>query len=265
MKYIFYYLERLINSAWKCKIIPSRLVSVSYSFLVGFFIGILNKKDFEWINKKFYNQVGEYLSDTYNKQFFKWEEKVVTDFFKGLKSTMIIAVGCGREAFFLHNKGFEVHAFECNEKFREYGDGFFRREGIDIRIRDIERDAFPKTEMLYDSIIVGWGAYTHIKGRENRIKLLKDGFGLLKDNGVLLISFWPWHQKYFNLNRVFKIGRFIAGLTGKKAVETGDVLRPFWGHYFQPGDAEAEMEEAGFNVIYAYHEDFGVVLGRKKS
>lgn len=263
MKHLFFYLERFLDSGWKYRKIPSRLISAPYSLLVGFFLGIFKQKDLKWIDKRFYNQVEEYLSDSYNKQAFDWEERVVSEYFTGLKTTMIIAVGCGREAYFMHNRGFEVHAYECNQRFREFGDGFFKREGISLQIKDVERDSFPNTDMLFDSIIVGWGAYTHIKGREKRIQLLKDALSLLNPDGLLLISFWPWHQKYINLNRVYKIGSFVAKIVGNEKLEKGDVLRPFYGRYFQPGDAESEMQEAGFNVIYSYHEDFGVVLGQK--
>lgn len=262
---LYYQLIMLLYKfTYEKKNIHHRFFSFPHSVLTGLVFPFLNEKDLGKIDEKFYNQYDEYFSENHNKIIYPWEEKVISDYFKNVKTVLINAVGGGREVYYLHNRGFEVHAYECNDKLRGFGNKFLMEEGISVEIKPLERDKLPDSDIAFDSFIVGWGAYNHMRGKELRIKFLKDAAEKLVQNGLIVLSYWPWSWSHeYGLERIWRISYRMQKLFGGRIIEPGDLLEPMYGHYYYPGEVDEELKAAGFEVIYQNDEDYGVSVGRK--
>ncbi|WP_194778166.1 class I SAM-dependent methyltransferase [Pararhodonellum marinum] len=234
--------------------------------VIGFFLGILDLKDLHEIDVKIYTKRKHYRSDKHNKApLFNWEREAIQEYFSKGSRILIIAVGGGREAYNLFKLGYEVHPYEYNEELRQFGNDFFLREGMPLTIGDVKRDAFPNTTLTFDGIIIGWGAYTHIKGRDLRITHLKQAYELLNPEGFLMISFWPWSHRYLNLNRIHKIGNFFSRLSGNNKVELGDALMPEFCHFYKQEEIELELQLSGLKVVKYSEEEYGHAVAYKPS
>ncbi len=263
MALMYFHLNNFFYFLFENRVWPRRLYSFSHSVIIGFLISFFNRKDLQKIDELRYNQSKKYFTDEHNRKIFNWEEEVVEKCFSEVRTILIIAVGGGREAYYLHKMGYEVHPYEYNQNLREYGNLFFKNEGMPISILPVKPDAFPESDRLYDAVIIGWGAYNHIRGTEKRVKLLKDGLALLNPNGRILVSYWPYRFCRLNLERVYRIGNKMSQLFKKEKVEHGDIIFREFGHYFPQGTADKEVAEAGFKIVYSTDKEYGVVVGEK--
>lgn len=241
-----------------------------HNYWMGFFLGVFNRNDLNEIDDRTYRKRNKYLSNNYNKIIHKWEEDAIHRFFPKPGLVLVTAVGAGREAYSLNKFGYEVHAYESNEKLRAFGNEFFKSEGLPIVIQPINRNSFPQNGQNYDAIIFGWGGYTHVKGSHVRIELLKDAWNLLKPDGVILISFWSWkfyieRFKQLNLSRIHKVGNWTAKLFVNEKVEFGDVLTPEYTRFFKDDEIEAELNAAGFELLLFDDSQYGNAVARKIS
>jgi hypothetical protein len=243
-----------------------------HNYVIGFFLARFTEKDLPEVNRRAYKSRCQYSSDNYNKNpLFKWEADVVELFFPKEASVLVTAVGGGREAYNLLKMGFTVDSCETNDMLREYGNAFFVREGMPNVIFK-EDDAFfdhIKGEKKYDVIIVGWGAYNHIKGQSKRISYLKMLSQLLHKKGVILISFWGQqvfdeHFNQLSLKRIFNTAKFFNKFTAADAPEYGDVLMPEYYHFFNENEIQFELSEAGFNMVRYNEEGYGNAVGQLK-
>lgn len=239
-----------------------------HNIWIGLFLGVFKRSDLKDIDDKAYRKRNKYLSYNYNKVYHLWEKNAVEKYFKENGSVLIIAVGAGREAYSLHKSGYKVSPYESNDKLREFGNEFFKHEQIPLIIEGVERNCMPNIDKTFDGIIIGWGAYTHVRGRDVRIKLLKDAGKLLNKDGVILISFWSWRFynerfKQLNLHQIEKIGNWSARLFRNEPVEFGDVLTPEFTRFFKDEEIVAELKDAGFELLQFDDVQYGNAVARK--
>lgn len=232
--------------------------------VTGIFIGILKREDLMRVDQWFYNRRDSYISDDYNrKPLFSWEESIIRQFFTDCRNIYVLAAGGGREIYNLHKMGFNIDGSEYNEKLRTYGNDFLKREGIDKVIEKAERDKCAPSEQKYEGVILGWGFYTHIKGRDKRIEFLRQVADILNDDGRILCSFWHTEKPSVMLKRIEIIGRFFARITRNEPPETGDSLAPEFVHYFRRQEIVEEFAHAGFELLHYNDEVYAHAVGRK--
>jgi len=263
---LFFLINSFFDAIFTGLALLYRPVHFSQSVVIGFFLGVFDSKDLRRIGERVYRKRALYLSDRHNKgPLFDWERRALDNHFRQAKSILITAVGGGREAYNLYHLGYEVHAYECNDRLRDYGNALFEREGLPLQIGAVARDAFPQTNLTYDGIIIGWGAYTHIRTSENRILHLKEAWNLLNPGGVILLSFWSFRFRYLNLYRIQRVGNWTVKMTGRQPVELGDVILPEFCHYFREEQIKAELNAAGFDLLHYDEQAYGHAVARKRN
>lgn len=155
----------------------------------GFWLGVMSEKSLDLYDEFHYNRSQKYTDDEYNLSGFSgWEKERIEKFSSEAKNILSIAAGGGRETAALTRAGFSVDSYECNKKLVEYGNGFLKRNGFNATIQYLPSNSVPEAK-IYDGIIIGWGAYTHKRGKNKRISFLSKVGQLLKEGGPLMVSF----------------------------------------------------------------------------
>jgi hypothetical protein len=120
-------------------------------------------------------------------------------------------------------------------------------------------DSVPPGPPIYDALIVGWGAYTHIPMKVRRIAFLQTLRQRALPHSPLLISFFPRITSSYDtvVYRTAKLCRlFLRG--DKDLLNPGDRLE--WRrfiHRFTREEVEGELRTAGFLVAHCSEENSG--------
>lgn len=230
----------------------------------GFWLGILSREQLHAIGQHNYEQAGLYFTDEYNKRgLWDWERQVLERDFAGCKKLLLASAGGGREVLALRKQGLEVAGFEPDRGLLEFANGLMEREGLEPDLRWAAWDRCPDIDGQYDGVIVGWGGYMLIRGRENRIRFLKALRERVVEGAPILLSF---NTAAGERSRVFRgvalIGNLFARVLRRERVEVGDMLTPNFEHFFTREQVESEMIEAGFTPIFFDKFRFGHSVGR---
>ncbi len=156
--------------------------------LSGFWLGVMSDKSLDLYDELHYNKSEKYTDDNYNLSgLFEWEKERIVKYFSKSKKILLLAAGGGRETVALIRMGYIVDSYECNRKLVEYGNVFLQKYTKDYIIKYLQKDSVPDLIRKYDGIIIGWGAYSHIRGSEKRIAFLKKLQPFLKKDAPLMI------------------------------------------------------------------------------
>jgi protein-L-isoaspartate O-methyltransferase len=246
-------------------IILDKLIKLINAFVVGFWLGVLNKEDFFWIDQYYFNisKMGKmYHDEAYNKRgLFQWEKEIIERYFGNQKNLLLIGAGGGREVIALSRMGFSVDGFEYNQCLVSVANQLLESENLSVRVFTSPKDRGPESVKQYDGIIVGWGAYTHIQNRTLRISLLKQLRCQAKLNAPMLISFLVRSRDDRRFKLITKIGNVLRKIFNRELLETGDDLIPDFVHFFTREEVASELEEAGFKLEYYSSIDYGHAVG----
>ena len=180
--------------------------------------------------------------------------------FAGVKTVMLIAAGGGREVLALSRMGIMVEGYECNQVLVEYGNRLLQKNKAAGRISHLTRNTVPSEIRQYDAVIIGWGAYSHIKGGPARIKFLKDLYPFMHAGSRLMISF-IWVKERSNRDRMIqKISGFFGSFCRGEKSELGDKLVPNYMHYFREDEIRAELSQAGYRTLEYDEEKHGFII-----
>jgi hypothetical protein len=157
--------------------------------------------------------------------------------------------------------GYEVDGFESHPELVRAANELLRTEGYDSVVHLVPRDEAPNTGAVYDGIIVGWGMYMLVQGRERRIALLRQLRAQVRRQGPVLISFY-----YRTATpRTFKLAALVANvirrLLRQPPVEVGDWLQPEYIHFFTQDEVASELSEGGFRLVHFSTEGYGHAVG----
>ena len=217
------------------------------------------------IDNHYYNNAKKYINNDYNRSLLnEWENEMINRFFINCKKIMVLAAGGGREVLALVKMKFEVEGFECNESLVEFSQEFFRNESINSSIEYVKPNHCPDNNKIYDGVILGWGGYNHVKGREKRINLLKEINSHLEIGSPLLVSFW-WNDESSDLycKKIAKTNRFFCKIFFTKPIEKGERLTTFSGKFFTLQEVDEELSQAGFSVVYESGQYYGHTVANK--
>lgn len=231
----------------------------------GFWLGISSYQNLHEIDQVYYDDAGDYCTVDYNKKGLReWEQEMIGKYFQGYQNLLLIGAGGGREVYGLQKLGYTVEAFECNPKLLNFGNKFLDEEGLMPCIKQLERDASPKSDRKYDGIIIGWGAYSLMQGRGRRIAFLKNLRPLIKDGGKILLSFLARTSNSWELRNTASIGNIFRFLLRREYIQIGDMLVPNYIHYFNENELSDELNEAGFNKLYYARKPYGHAVAEAK-
>lgn len=242
------------------------ILKKSYNFLdavlSGFWLGVLGEKGSDRLSDLHYEKTSTYNNDIYNLTGLQgWEYDRIKRYFSKARNFLIIGAGGGRETAALRKWGAEVDSYECSEKLVDYGNGFLKRNKIDAVIKMLPKNSVPEIKKKYHGIIIGWGAYSHIQGRKNRIALLSALHPFCSEEANIMISFLvndgPARKDKITRN----VSNFFRLFSGANKTETGDRLLSYYAHFFTREEIEGELKEAGFSMIDYYDAEYGCVIG----
>ena len=239
-----------VRLSHSCFTFLKKLTSFLDAFHSGFWLGALGKKGIAYSDELHYRTNTIYVEDEYNeKGLYDWEEYIVKNHFAEVKTIMLIAAGGGREVIGLSRMGFRVDAFECNPALVEYGNKLLNKNKIESSISHLPRNTVPSQTKTYDAVIIGWGAYSHIKGRPSRIKFLKDLQAFMHPGSRLMISFIWVKGRNCRDKMIQRVSGFVGFFTRNERSELGDKLVPNFIHYFCEDEIKAELIQTGYRVI----------------
>lgn len=237
-----------------------------YAIISGFWLGVMSEESLDLADERYYCQIKKYSNDRYNSfGLFRWEEVVIKSHFSNAKNFLLIAAGGGREALALAKMGFVVDSYECNSKLIESGNILLQKNGIDKKISYLPRNAVPSEIKIYDGIIIGWAAYTHIRGHNQRLAFIQKLHQFLKNSESALMVSFEVRRSPSEQEKVIKfVSNIFRCLSHRDKVELGDRLIPVFAHYFSEDEIKKEFVKAGY-IVNEYSEvDYGCIIATEQ-
>jgi hypothetical protein len=231
------------------------------AILSGFWLGVMSEKSLDFSDELHYNHHKRSTDDEYNLSgLFDWEKDRIEKYFSNAKDILLIAAGGGREIMALSKMGFEVDSYECNTVLIEYGNELLQKSGIENKIKYLPRNRVPDETKKYDGIIIGWGAYSHIRGIKKRLSFLSGLYPFLHEETPLMISFL-WTGRRTRYDKIIKnVSNFFRIFSKKDKTELGDRLREEFIHFFSEEEIKNELIQSKFRIIDYYSTDYGCVI-----
>jgi len=226
-------------------------------------LGVLQGDDLQDATDVYYNSTTIYASQEYNLLGLQaWESSAVERWFHKRGRILVTSMGGGREVYGLAKLGFDVEGCERNEKLAGSAWRWLESQGIRARIFASATSDLPDLEGPYDGVLVGWGSYLHIAGREHRIAFLKQLRAAVKTGAPVLLSFYTREVSAWEYRWVAWVANRIRRLFLSKAtVEVGDWVEISFEHYFTRAEIEAELHAAGLRMAHFSTMDYGHAVG----
>ena len=252
------FIARLSHASLKC-------ITKTYHFInsvtTGFWLGVMGEKSMNYSDELHYHRNSKYTDDNYNLSgLFKWEKVAIEKYFSNAKDVLLIGAGGGRETIALSKTGFKVDSYECNKALVEYGNAFLQKHGIKDTIEYLPRDTVPTDTKKYDSVIVGWGAYSHIRGKKNRHLFLEKLQPFLDNKAPIMISFLLTGERTRQDKIVKHVADFFRIFNKQGKTDLGDGLMLEFVHYFTEEEIKNELTEAGYRIIGFNTIDYGCII-----
>jgi hypothetical protein len=249
------------------KIVKWSFGSLEFTLIIseGFWLSVLSKKTIASLDEHHYSSTEKYCSEAFNSSWlYDWEPEMIDRFFMDCKTLMVLGSGGGREMFMLLQRGFEVDGAECNRKLLDFSKQFLQKAGLKATVGYAEPDHCPGNGKIYDGIILGWGVYNHVIGKDRRINLLKEINTHLAVGSPFMINFWVAYEKIdLYCQKLMKTNRFYCKIFRTQPIEKGDLLTGFSGHVFTLQEVRDELNAAGFSVIFEASKPYGHMVAHK--
>lgn len=224
----------------------------------GFWLGMLDRAALDDLTARRYEDES-YADGAHNLSgLHHWEIGAIERYFSDCRTVLVGAAGAGREVIGLAARGFRADGFDCNGKFVERGRSRCEAAGIPAKFYLAAPGEVPREAGVYDGLIMGWGGYVHIAGRERRVRFLRQFRAHVKAGGPVLVSFIRREGEGGRVKIAFAVARLASALRlSREPVELGDTLSGNWfQHEFSEAEIRDELEAAGFRVEY-YSGRFG--------
>jgi hypothetical protein len=240
----------------------AQLVALLESLFAGFWLGVFDSPSLHSLDKHYYDRQREYQSEEYNRRGLTgWEDRAIRAHFGGRKRILVIGAGGGREVLALSKAGFEVDGYECHPTLVSRANRLLSEDGAAARVELLPRDEAPAVGRTYDGLIVGWGTYMHIQGRERRIAFLAALRQQVPLEAPLLVSFYDRDPAAKRFTFAAAIGSAVRWALRRPRVEVGDGLVPIYVHFFTEQEIKGELAQAGFELVLYQTEEYGHAVG----
>jgi hypothetical protein len=238
-----------------------RLFAIANALFDGFWLGMLDRESLARLDELHYDtrreQAGggaayRYDEDQWNvRGLFDWERAAIEEHFPSSGRIVVTGAGGGREVLALLKQGYDAVGYEPHPRLVRAGAALLERRGHGQRLFVSRRDAFPAEVGVCDAIIVGWGSYTMMPGRRQRIEFLRGARACLPVDGPILVSFYVREGGERYHSAVGRIANLLRRVRRSEPTEVGDALSPNFVHRFADGELTTELEAAGF-LVHAY-------------
>ena len=212
----------------------------------GVWLGALSEERLRALDEHYYAGEDAYRKASYNERgLFHWERPLIEAHFAPGARVVVIGCGGGREVLALLEDGYEALGFDPHAELVAWARDFLAAHGHPDRARTMERDELP-AGVECDAILVGWGAYGLMHGRERRIAFLRAARERLAHGAPLMLSCFerPAHGR--ELRWTARLANLLRELRGRPRLEAGDTLAPTRVHVFTRAELESELSAAGF-------------------
>lgn len=229
---------------------------------VGIWLGVLSRRSLHALDEVFYRREDAYTCrDHARRGLFAWEAMALERHFAACRSIAVTSAGAGREVLALDARGVRAEGWECNPHLVALAHEYLAEAGVAANVHECERDVCPDLGQGFDGAIVGWGGYMHIQGRPRRVQFLRDLRAFLPEQARVLLSFFVLPSSA-RLHRITAaIARPLRSLLGRELAELGDVLDPFFQHYFTEEEIRSELTAAGLRLVQFSKEGYGHAVG----
>jgi hypothetical protein len=226
-----------------------RLQDLQSAAYTGMWLAFLTEGLRTAIDTAYYDTQPEYVADKWNESgLFTWERAAVDQYFPVGSSVLVTSAGGGRELIALRRSGFDVAGCECHPELLRSGNGRLAGHGIDAPIRPAPRDECPDFGRSFDAAIVGWSSYTLIRGRERRIRFLRQLRSQVQTGAPILVSFFPRQGTRRPFSLAARVANAVGRLLRSGRIETGDYLAPNFAHFFLEDELASELASGGFEL-----------------
>lgn len=235
----------------------AHFISVAMAVHEGIWLGLLRENSLQQVTADGYQAGGVFGTDEHNRQgLFGWEHAAIETYFPPQAKVMIAAAGGGREARALLAQGFEVVAFDPDEKLiAQCRSRLSAAEAQKLTLMTAAPNTVPAIPgAVFDAGIVGWGALSHMTSERVRVDFLRAFSAMLKPGAPVLVSFHlrPPQSRTDSLRHW--IAKSVAAFTFGRKPHVGDRFRiestVLFLHLFTPEEAKAEIEASGFSVVH---------------
>lgn len=245
---------RVVRLYQRAAVVRARVGRLSEALLDGAFLGLMDRDALAALDTWFYARAREavdgvprgYADEEHIRSgLHGWERAALRDAFPAGGRIIVTGAGAGREVLGLIQEGFDPRGYEPNSHLVAAGARLLAHCGHPDRLQTCSRDAFPAQAGRADGIVVGWGSYMLIPGRERRIAFLAGARERLETGAPLLLSFFVRPPGRY-LSVVHAVATGVCRLGGRGAPEPGDALSPNFVHYFTREEIVDELSAAGF-------------------
>jgi hypothetical protein len=215
-----------------------RVVGVMTAVHEGVWLGCLSADDLNAVTAKHFDESQFYASKAHNVSGFSdWESPLL-------------------DRYFRRKVGFDAEGFECSLPLVRASQEIFGQLGESKYVTYCPPDTVPSGLPVYDGLIVGWSAYTHIPTTLRRIAFLQALRQRALPHSPLLISFFTRLPDSRD-DLVYRTARLCRFFGDRELLSLGDHLE--WRRYvhrFARDELEAELRTAGFRIEH-YNEQGG--------
>ena len=209
------------------------------------------KKDYDLIAKQYSEEFGTYIEDSdIYKEFEKYLPK---------KSTILdLGAGSGRTYSYFNRKGYNYIALDFSDKMKQYA---FKLHGeFPYIVDDIVNIKNHFKNKSIDAVFAVYSLF-HLP-KEDFEKAIKDIFDILKDNGILLISYSEGSgEEFVDEPYLEELGKGMLYMNYMNRNQVNDLLnKNKYDILF-----ETKKHETGDNVIGENGNDAVYVISKKRS
>ena len=230
--------------------LPDLVATGTRAVVNGVWLGLLSPADVDALDERYYDQQPVYRSAAWNERgLFDWERAVVDQHLGGCHRVVVLATGGGRETLALLQLGFDAYGYEPHPLLADHGAALLADHGHPGRVRRSGRGELPEDAPPCDAVVIGWGAYGLIAGRDRRIRLLDDIRRRLPADGRVLLSCLVRTTGDREARWTHAIATTLRRAGRRPPTEPGDTLAPNKLHVFVREELLAEVAEAGLAVV----------------
>jgi SAM-dependent methyltransferase len=238
-------------------------VRLARALHVGFWLGVLRREHLHLADELYYGGHGRYTDDAHNLSgLLGWEADAVDRHFGGVESVVVLGAGAGREVIALAERGLEVVGHEVHPALVAEGRRLLAERGLPATLEPMARDRCPELAGTFAGAVIGWAAYTHVQGRETRVRLLADLREHLVPGAPLLLSFLYRDGRERDFKLIAGLGSAVRRLLGREPLDEGDTVVRTYVHFFTRDEVRSELASAGYELLHHSTTGYGHAVAR---
>lgn len=205
-----------------------------------------------------------YYASLIKKRLLPIEKYVVDNYFVRKGKVLDVGCGAGREAFALAKQGFDVVGIDLSSNLVKFAKQYARTHKITratFLCSDVEH--MPYSKNTFDYVMLPTQIIEHVRGRRNRVAVLRRCKAVLKNNGVLFftvherksgLKWWlHWTKKSVLTNFKHMLGIDTEKEIGDAWIESvnpaNKAAEKVFIHFYTKREALKDIHDAGLTTI----------------